>query len=625
MTRAELLALRALKASRGKAAPLPEGSVQIVTGPEGKRGLKGETGAVGPVGPIGPRGLTGPIGPKGDTGSRGPAGLNGLKGDPGERGPPGPQGPPGIAPMLPMARSGGMGLADVAIEQNERDLSFVFEFVDGKTIRRKVKLPEGKKGKDGSFYVRGGIANLAGPTGPAGQDGIDGTIPVESGSYLLTGGEVIFNGGFDFTVTAATYVINGEPYASPQTDITLNNADPDDPRFDSFVFTTSNTVIAVEGTPDPNPSLPALDPDTQLFRTFVFIDAAATAVSITNLNLYLNNTEWTYADNTATLNPDSVADPHNGAKSIEGTAVPNGSFFTLTNVSTLDIADHDQLTLWIKPKAAWGNNKQIGLRWYTGATARGTIVAIKNGALGFTSASNTWQTIAISTSAFNCNGILVDNLRATVTGSGAAPGFFIDDVILQAGIPQNPDAPGDMNFVGTWNNLRTYGEQEVVELGAYHYVALQPNFNSTPQPDNSNPNWHRFAGPGATGAQGPQGDPGADGATGDTGPTGRVPVVQTVVSAATVTPTFADDMVEVTAQAAALALANPTGTAIPGLGIVIRIKDDGTARAISYDTQYRAIGVTLPTTTVISKTLYLGMIFNSADTKWDVVSVAQQA
>lgn len=103
------------------------------------------------------------------------------------------------------------------------------------------------------------------------------------------------------------------------------------------------------------------------------------------------------------------------------------------------------------------------------------------------------------------------------------------------------------------------------------------------------------------------------------------PSVQSVTSAATVTPTFSDDLVKVTAQAAALALANPTGTAIPGWGITIRIKDNGTARAISYGTQYRAIGVTLPTTTVASKTLYLGMIYNSDDTKWDVVAVAQEA
>lgn len=103
------------------------------------------------------------------------------------------------------------------------------------------------------------------------------------------------------------------------------------------------------------------------------------------------------------------------------------------------------------------------------------------------------------------------------------------------------------------------------------------------------------------------------------------PSVQAVTSSATVTPTFKDDLVKVTAQAAALALANPSGTAVSGWGIAIRIKDNGTARAISYGTQYRAIGVTLPTTTVISKTLYLGCIWNSDDTKLDVVAVAQEA
>lgn len=103
------------------------------------------------------------------------------------------------------------------------------------------------------------------------------------------------------------------------------------------------------------------------------------------------------------------------------------------------------------------------------------------------------------------------------------------------------------------------------------------------------------------------------------------PSIQSVASSATVTPTFADDQVNITAQAAALNLANPTGTAIDGWGIAIRIKDNGTARAITYGTQYRAVGVSLPATTVISKTLYLAMAYNAADTKWDVFAVAQEA
>ena len=103
------------------------------------------------------------------------------------------------------------------------------------------------------------------------------------------------------------------------------------------------------------------------------------------------------------------------------------------------------------------------------------------------------------------------------------------------------------------------------------------------------------------------------------------PSVQAVTSAATVTPVFGNDLVKITAQATGLTLANPTGTAVPGWGIVVRILDNGTAQTIAFGTQYRAVGTTLPTTTVAGKTLYIGLIYNADVTKWDVVSVQQEA
>lgn len=105
----------------------------------------------------------------------------------------------------------------------------------------------------------------------------------------------------------------------------------------------------------------------------------------------------------------------------------------------------------------------------------------------------------------------------------------------------------------------------------------------------------------------------------------RDPNVQSVTSAGTVTPSFDNDLVKITAQAVALTLANPIGTPIAGLGMVIRIKDNGTARAITYGSQYRAIGVTLPTTTVANKVTYLGLIYNADESTWDVVAVGTQA
>jgi len=85
------------------------------------------------------------------------------------------------------------------------------------------------------------------------------------------------------------------------------------------------------------------------------------------------------------------------------------------------------------------------------------------------------------------------------------------------------------------------------------------------------------------------------------------------------------DLFIVTAQAGALKFNNPSGTPVQGEKMIIRIKDNGTARALTYDTQYRAIGVTLPTTTVISKTLYIAGFWNATDTKFDVTAVGQES
>ena len=102
--------------------------------------------------------------------------------------------------------------------------------------------------------------------------------------------------------------------------------------------------------------------------------------------------------------------------------------------------------------------------------------------------------------------------------------------------------------------------------------------------------------------------------------------IQSTASAATVTPNAdSDDQVLITAQAAALTLANPSGTPTEGQKLIIRLKDNGTARGITFGAQYRAMGVALPTTTVISKWKHLGLIWSATDSKWDLVAMADEA
>jgi len=87
------------------------------------------------------------------------------------------------------------------------------------------------------------------------------------------------------------------------------------------------------------------------------------------------------------------------------------------------------------------------------------------------------------------------------------------------------------------------------------------------------------------------------------------------------------DQAVLTAQAVALSVAAPTGTPVNGQKLTLRFKDNATAQTISWTITsggFRVIGCTLPTTTVISKVVYIGCIYNSDETFWDVVSVGQQ-
>lgn len=104
------------------------------------------------------------------------------------------------------------------------------------------------------------------------------------------------------------------------------------------------------------------------------------------------------------------------------------------------------------------------------------------------------------------------------------------------------------------------------------------------------------------------------------------PSVQETTSTATFT-INADQQSDgvLTAMSASTTIAAPTGTPVQSQDLVFRFKDDGTARSLTWNAIFRAIGVTLPTTTVASKLTYVGCKYNSTDSKWDVVAVQQEA
>lgn len=105
------------------------------------------------------------------------------------------------------------------------------------------------------------------------------------------------------------------------------------------------------------------------------------------------------------------------------------------------------------------------------------------------------------------------------------------------------------------------------------------------------------------------------------------PRVSSTTATATLTPNIDNfNIYDLTAQNAALAIANPTGTPNNGDPLIIRIKDDGTARAITYGTAYQNVsGLDLITTTTIGKWIIIGIQYNAAVSKWQILSLSTEA
>lgn len=86
------------------------------------------------------------------------------------------------------------------------------------------------------------------------------------------------------------------------------------------------------------------------------------------------------------------------------------------------------------------------------------------------------------------------------------------------------------------------------------------------------------------------------------------------------------DAVTITALATAITsmTTNLTGTPNNFDQLIFRIKDDGTARAITWGASFEAKGVALPTTTVISKVLTVGFIYDTVTSKWGCIASASE-
>jgi len=103
------------------------------------------------------------------------------------------------------------------------------------------------------------------------------------------------------------------------------------------------------------------------------------------------------------------------------------------------------------------------------------------------------------------------------------------------------------------------------------------------------------------------------------------PRTSSTASTASLTPDIsAFDQYNLTALAANVTINAPTGTPVDGNKLMFRILDNGVTRTLTWNATYTVIGVSLPVATTVNKMTYVGCIYNSTNTRWDVLAVGTQ-
>ena len=81
----------------------------------------------------------------------------------------------------------------------------------------------------------------------------------------------------------------------------------------------------------------------------------------------------------------------------------------------------------------------------------------------------------------------------------------------------------------------------------------------------------------------------------------------------------------VTALAGAAEFQAPSGTPANGNKLLIRVLDDGTSRALTWNAIYDGTLADLPSATTISKTLYCLFVYNSEAVKWELLATGEES
>jgi len=241
--------------------------------------------------------------------------------------------------------------------------------------------------------------------------------------------------GLTFDVYFPAYYINGIRYDAGTGQVTLDAADPSNPRLD-VIGVDATGEIFITGSPAVDPVKPTVDPLTQLEITTVLINAGATTPEITNEQVYDENVEWVGSSNNGAVTFNNAVTPSSGSVCTDVPSFNATHYIDYTDGGTHDLTDFSILQYLIRQATVFTATTYLRVTLFNGATQITNPVNILTGVSLYNwvrTITGSYQTVVVPASAFTIiSGSTFDRIRFSFNGSNAA-GFKLDDIIFQTG------------------------------------------------------------------------------------------------------------------------------------------------------------------------------------------------
>jgi hypothetical protein len=259
---------------------------------------------------------------------------------------------------------------------------------------------------------------------------------------LLSGGTIQYTGtGFSY-VSSLAIVATGEILTAPASASTLDAADASFDRFDVLGWRYVSAGVAelfyLKGTAAASPTIPQVDPETEVEGLVVLVPALATVPpSVVTEDVYLENTEWTVSKTgIGTMDPASTDNPKSGTKAVKSTEIANQYKVRFTRASTIDLTTLTDATLGFDLDliATMANNQLISVIFLDASLAPASNAV----SIQFNRASLAYQFIGLDLTLFTflTTTIKAIEIRFAMKGGGTHAGFYLDNVKLQGGVDQ---------------------------------------------------------------------------------------------------------------------------------------------------------------------------------------------